>query len=183
MMTGSIPLNVIALTQWIAEHRELLKPPVGNYMLWEDKDFIVMIVGGPNAREEFHVDPGAEIFFQLEGTLTLKVRDEQGLHTVLVPPNHLYPLPANVPHCPHRPENSVGLVFERKRKPDEIESFQWYCQRCDTKLHEHFFHLTDIVKELPVIFDAFYADPAQSTCPHCGLRVTSPVSYTGEAHD
>lgn len=179
-MANSIPLDAIALTQWIAEHRHLLKPPIGNQMLWEDDDFIVMVVGGPNARGDFHVDPFAEIFLQIEGTLSLRIRDEHGVHTILVPPNHIYPLPAKVPHSPQRPENSVGIVIERKRKFDERESLQWYCERCDNKLYEHYFLLQDIVNDLQKIFTLFYSDIQKSTCSQCGLRATPPTGTVGE---
>ena len=39
---------------WIEEHRHLLRPPVCNQQVFEDNDFIVMVVGGPNARSDYH---------------------------------------------------------------------------------------------------------------------------------
>ncbi|HEY7928790.1 MAG TPA: hypothetical protein VID71_02180, partial [Steroidobacteraceae bacterium] len=74
------PLN---LQQWIEAHRELLRPPVGNKLLYENGEFLVMAVGGPNARKDFHVDPAEELFYQIEGQMTLRLRE--GRHIVDVP--------------------------------------------------------------------------------------------------
>ena len=45
------PLNIKA---WIEENRDLLKPPIGNKCVWDDGEFIVMVVGGPNNRKDYH---------------------------------------------------------------------------------------------------------------------------------
>jgi len=60
-------LRAFNFKRWIDEHRHLLKPPVGNKLVFTDSEFIIMVVGGPNARRDFHVDPGEEFFYQLEG--------------------------------------------------------------------------------------------------------------------
>src|SRR5690625_6642239 len=52
---------------WIERHRHLLKPPVGNKLVFEEAGMTVMVVGGPNQRVDFHDDPGEEFFYQLEG--------------------------------------------------------------------------------------------------------------------
>ena len=48
------PIN---FKKWIKENRSLLKPPVGNKVIYQDGDFMVMVVGGPNSRKDYHVDP------------------------------------------------------------------------------------------------------------------------------
>ena len=68
-------LPPINFKQWIDDHRHLLKPPVGNRVVYEDTDFIIMVVGGPNSRKDFHYNEGEEFFFQLEGDITLKVME------------------------------------------------------------------------------------------------------------
>src|SRR5215510_2546949 len=71
-------LTAFNLKRWIDEHRDLLKPPVGAEMVWKDSQFIVMIIGGPNARRDFHVDPSDEFFYQLEGDMVLEYIDGAG---------------------------------------------------------------------------------------------------------
>ena len=53
-MTVSPPFNLQA---WIDRNRPLLRPPVGNKLLYQDSELIVMAVGGPNSRKDYHHDP------------------------------------------------------------------------------------------------------------------------------
>ena len=74
MTTGSLrrPFN---FARWIDEHSHLLKPPVGNKLVFEDAGMVVMVVGGPNQRVDFHDDPGEEFFYQLRGDMVLKLAE------------------------------------------------------------------------------------------------------------
>ena len=47
------PLN---LPLWLRTHGELLKPPVNNFCLYAGADYVVMAVGGPNERRDYHVN-------------------------------------------------------------------------------------------------------------------------------
>ena len=76
------PLN---LHRWIDEHRALLKPPVGNKLIYQDSEFIVMAVGGPNVRRDFHVDPAEEFFHQIEGDMVLRVAEGGGIRELPIP--------------------------------------------------------------------------------------------------
>ena len=67
------PESVENFKQWIEDNREILKPPVGNKCVYEDTEFIIMVVGGPNSRKDYHFDEGEEFFYQIEGDITLKV--------------------------------------------------------------------------------------------------------------
>ena len=170
-------LQTINLKQWIQEHRQLLKPPVGNAQIWKDREFIVMVVGGPNKRTDYHIDPAEELFYQLEGDITLKVIESGRRRDIEIREGEMLLLPANVPHSPRRPANTVGLVVERARKPGELENFQWYCEGCGGLLYDHAARITDITTQLKPIFDKFYGDPKLRTCKKCA-RVTAPPPET-----
>jgi 3-hydroxyanthranilate 3,4-dioxygenase len=164
-----INLQAINFQQWIEDNRHLLKPPVGNKTMAVGKDFIVMIVGGPNSRTDYHVDPYEEWFYQLEGTIHVDLMIDGKPESVQIGPGETWLLPGNTPHSPQRPEpGSVGLVIERVREPGTLEKFQWYCPQCSALVHEVELQVNDIVVDLPPVFEAFYADEAARTCKNCG---------------
>jgi 3-hydroxyanthranilate 3,4-dioxygenase len=159
--------------RWIDENRHLLKPPVGNKCLFggaahPESDFIVMVVGGPNARQDYHVDPGDELFYQLEGDMVLKTIQSGRPLEVPIRQGEILLLPARVPHSPQRQANTVGLVIERRRLPGERDGFQWYCESCNNLLYEEFFELTNIETQFPPIFERFFASKEKRTCSRCG---------------
>ncbi|GGS75811.1 3-hydroxyanthranilate 3,4-dioxygenase [Planobispora rosea] len=160
----------IDFAAWIDEHAHLLRPPVANKVLFEEAgDFIVMVVGGPNARTDFHVDPYEELFYQVRGNMHVDVMTPDGPDTVHIREGQMWLLPANVPHSPQRPEEgSVGLVVERIRPEGVLEKFRWYCRECDAVVHEVELQVRDIVADLPPLFQAFYADEKARTCENCG---------------
>lgn len=159
--------------RWIEEHRHLLKPPVGNKCAYNG-DFIVMAVGGPNARKDYHVDPGPEFFYQLEGELVLKT--QQGGRCVDIPikAGEIFLLPELVPHSPQRMAGGVGLVIERKRLPGEQDGLQWYCEACNHLLYEERFPLANIETQFPPIFERYFSDVAKRTCVKCGAVMEKP---------
>lgn len=162
--------------KWIDDHRHLLKPPVGNKMVFEETDdFIVMVVGGPNARKDFHYNEGEEFFYQLEGDITLKVMDGSKVVDIPIRQGDIYLLPPKVPHSPQRPANTVGLVIERKRREGEKDGFQWYCESCGKKLYDEYFKLENIVTQLPPIMERFYRNEGNRTCKNCGAVMEPPV--------
>jgi 3-hydroxyanthranilate 3,4-dioxygenase len=162
--------------RWINEHRHLLKPPVGNKLVFTDSEFIIMVVGGPNSRKDFHVDPGEEFFYQLEGGITLATIQDGKCVNLHIDEGEIFLLPANMPHSPRRPSNTVGLVIERVRRKGELDGFQWYCEKCNTKLYEEFVEITNIETQLPPIFDRFFGNPANLTCRKCGTVMAAPQS-------
>ena len=154
--------------EWIEANRAQLKPPVGNKRMFHDGDFIIMVVGGPNARKDYHIDPGQEFFYQLEGEMVLKTMQDGRAVDLPIRAGEILLLPGLVPHSPQRAAGSVGLVIERARRPGEQDGFQWYCERCGARLYEEFFVLTDIEKQFPPVFERFYASKDKRTCSHCG---------------
>ena len=160
--------------RWIDEHRDVLKPPVCNKQVFEDSEFIIMVVGGPNSRKDYHYDPGEEFFYQLEGDMLLRTIQEGRRVDIPIREGEVFLLPPEMPHSPQRFANSVGLVVERPRAADEDDGFMWYCDDCDALLYEEYLHLEDIESQLPPVFERFYADPAHRTCKACGAVMPVP---------
>ena len=158
------PINLMA---WIEDHRHLLRPPVGNKMI-EDGDFIIMVVGGPNSRTDFHIDPGPEWFHQLEGDMVLKVQEGGAVRDIPIRAGEIFLLPGGVPHSPRRPPGGIGLVVERRRLPHERDGVVWHCERCNHVLHAEWFTLQNIEDDLPRLFARYEADLALRTCDACG---------------
>lgn len=163
------PLN---LKKWIEEHRHLLRPPVGNHQVYKDSEFIVMVVGGPNSRTDYHIDVGEEFFYQIEGDMLLKIIEDGKQIDIPIAEGEIFLLPANVPHSPRRFANTIGLVIERVRKDNELDGFRWYCEQCGQMLYEEYLHVNDIVSQLPPIFERFYGSDELSTCKTCGFKMT-----------
>jgi len=160
----------VDFTAWLAENGPLLKPPVSNREMFPGhSDFIVMIVGGPNQRTDFHVDPYEEFFYQIKGSMHLNVVTPDGPARVDIREGEMWMLPRFLPHSPQRPEEgSIGMVVERVREPGVLEHFQWYCLECSALVHDAEVQVNDISVDLPRIFEAFYADQSARTCPDCG---------------
>jgi len=138
--------------KWIDEHRHLLKPPVGNKCI-VDGDFIVMVVGGPNQRTDYHWDEGPEFFYQLEGEMVLKIQEDGKNRDIPIKAGEIFYLPPRIPHSPQRGPDSIGLVIERKRLPNELDGLQWYCASCNHKLYEEYFVLENIQPQFPAVFE------------------------------
>jgi 3-hydroxyanthranilate 3,4-dioxygenase len=169
----SLPLP-FDLMRWIDENREALRPPVCNKQMFVGSEFIVQIVGGPNSRSDYHYDVGPELFYQIEGEMLLRTVQGNERQDIPIRAGEIFLLPPGVPHSPQRFANTVGLVVERQRRPDELDGFMWFCENCNHKLYEEFLHVADIVRDLPPVFERFFADPAARTCGHCGAVMPAP---------
>jgi 3-hydroxyanthranilate 3,4-dioxygenase len=173
-------LNAFSFSKWIDEHQHLLKPPVGNQQIWEDADLMVTVVGGPNQRTDYHDDAVEEFFYQLKGDMLLKVVDNGEFYDVPIREGEIFLLPPHVRHSPQRPqEGSIGLVVEPKRQPDQLDAFEWYCFECSNLVKRVEVKLKSIVRDLPPIYQAFYADEAARTCSKCGTVHPGKVPPAG----
>ena len=161
-------LAAFNFSQWIDRHADLLRPPVGNKQVFvEADDLIVMVVGGPNARTDFHDDPYEEFFYQLRGNMVLRIMEQGGARDLPIREGEILLLPGHVRHSPQRPEpGSVGLVVEKIRPRDVLDGFEWYCPGCGSLVHRVEVNVHDIVRDLPPLFDAFYSGARR--CPRCG---------------
>ena len=166
------------LQKWIDENRDLLKPPVSNKNLYKESgDYIVMIVGGPNARKDYHFNETEELFYQIEGDIEVGVQINGKAEVVKIKEGEMFLLPARVPHSPSRPAGSVGLVIERKRSEKMNEGLLWVCESCNTNLKEYYFHLDNIEKDFIPRFKEFYGSKEMRTCPNCNHVMASDPRF------
>lgn len=167
------------LHQWIEENRNLLKPPVGNKNLYtEAEDYIVMIVAGPNARKDYHYNETEELFYQLEGDITVKIQENNQPVELKLQAGDMFLLPPKVPHCPIRSEGSIGLVIERVRKGSGLkDGLIWFCDNCNHKLHEVYFPLKDIESDFLPVFKNFYGSKELRTCENCGFEMETDKRF------
>ena len=89
-------LNPLNFKQWIDENRHLLKPPIGNAVVYNDAEFMIMVVGGPNSRTDYHIDPAEEFFYQIEGDMVLKVVEDGEFRDITIREGDIFLLPANL---------------------------------------------------------------------------------------
>jgi 3-hydroxyanthranilate 3,4-dioxygenase len=169
-------LKAFGLMDWIRENEDRFQKPVGNHVLWKEETEFIAFCSGANARNDWHINPGDEIFLQLQGDIRVDLILD-GVRVVNpVLEGQILLVPATVPHAPRRPAGSFGLVIERQRKPDEHDSFAWFCERCATMIHEVKFHLKDIEGQVRDVLSAVNEDADLRTCGQCGFVV--PV-YSG----
>jgi 3-hydroxyanthranilate 3,4-dioxygenase len=161
--------------KWIDDNRHLLKPPVNNKVVYQDTEFIVMVVGGPNARKDYHYNESEEFFYQLEGNIKVTIQEDGKAVEVPINEGDIFLLPPRVPHSPSRGVNTIGLVMERKRRDNEHDGLLWFCEKCNHKLFEKYFDLHDITVEFQKTFDLFYSSEELRTCKQCGTVMLPPV--------
>ena len=171
-MSVQRPFNI---KKWIDENRHLLKPPVGNKQVWSDAEFIVMVVGGPNARKDYHYNEGEEFFYQLEGDVMVRIQEDGKAVDIPIREGDVFLLPPRVPHSPVRGANTIGLVIERKRREGEKDGLLWFCEKCNNKLYEEYFELNNIMTQFQGVFKKFYGSEELRTCKKCGHVMEPPA--------
>ena len=139
-------------------------------ILWQEPDTLAFVARGREHRSEFHVDPADEVMYMLKGTMDLHYRTSDGTEKVaVVGEGEIIYCPAGTPHSPRFSPDAFVLVLERKRKPNEQDRFQWFCERCGNELYETVKHVDDY-RDDPVsrVYEEFYADDSNLTCDLCG---------------
>ena len=102
--------------KWIEEHQEFLKPPISNKCVYtEAEDLIIMVVGGPNQRKDYHYNETEEFYYQIKGDIVVKIQENGEAQNVPIKEGEIFLLPPKIPHSPIRSEGSIGLVIELKR--------------------------------------------------------------------
>lgn len=165
-----------SISKWIEENRHLLKPPVGARKVFENAEFIIMIVGGPNTRKEYHINHGEEFFWMLEGDMVLKVVDDGEFRDIPIREGEVFLLPGGVPHSPQRKADTVGLVVERPRFGDEQDGMRWYCESCGEILYEEFFVVDDFLGQMNAAIERVHGSEQLRTCKACGHTMDVPTA-------
>jgi 3-hydroxyanthranilate 3,4-dioxygenase len=160
--------------KWIDENRELLKPPVNNKVVYKDAEFIIMVVGGPNSRKDYHYNESEEFFYQIEGDIIVTIQENGKAVEVPIKEGEIFLLPPKVPHNPIRFKNTIGLVIERRRRDGEMDGLMWFCEKCNSKLYEEKFVLNDIVSQFQGVFSKYYNSKELTTCKSCGYEMQPP---------
>jgi 3-hydroxyanthranilate 3,4-dioxygenase len=171
-MSVTRPFN---FKKWIDENRESLKPPINNKVVYKDAEFIVMVVGGPNARKDYHFNESEEFFYQLQGDIKVQIQEDGKAVEVDIREGDIFLLPPRVPHNPRRFKDTIGLVMERKRRPGEKDGLLWFCEQCNHKLYEEYFDLQDITTQFQRTFKTFYSSETLRTCTACGHVMEPPL--------
>ena len=172
---SSRPLD---LHQWIIDNADAFQPPVSNKVVWKDSDQTFMVIHGPNARSDFHVDPFDEVFMQLKGSIRVDlmidgIRQQHWIHE-----GQVMLVPANVPHSPRRPPDTWGVVIERPRGDDQFDSLVWFCDVCGEETHRVMFHLREIETELAAAIRDYNETVSHRTCPNNHVNPV-PQTFTG----
>jgi 3-hydroxyanthranilate 3,4-dioxygenase len=161
--------NPFQIQQWISENGDKLKPPVGGETLWKDSKLMITVVGGPNKRTDYHIDAFEEFFYQIKGDIVLRIQEDGKARDVEVKEGDVFLLPANVPHAPMRPAGTVGMIAEiRREKDDPLDGFAWFCEKCNHQMFRQDAYIEVLERDMPPIFEAFYADPENQVCDACG---------------
>ncbi len=166
------------LKKWIDDNRHLLKPPVGNKVVYKDANFIIMVVGGPNSRKDYHFNEGEEFYYQLEGNIVVGIQEDGKAVDIPINEGDIFMLPPRTPHQPRRGPNTIGLVIEHKKLNHEKDGLNWFCEKCNNKLYEEYFELKDIEKDFGGVFEKFYGSIDLRTCKKCDHVMEPPKRLT-----
>jgi 3-hydroxyanthranilate 3,4-dioxygenase len=159
-----------AISRELAESGERVR------VLWQRPDTLAFVARGREYRSEFHINPSDEVMYMIKGQMNLHFRTPDGLEDVAVlkEGSTIY-TGSGIPHSPRFPPDAFLLVLERKRRPGEIDRFQWFCPTCDALLHEEAFTVSDYALD-PVskAYRSFFESEVFRTCKACGTVMPKP---------
>ena len=103
--------KIINVPEWLEENKVALStPPVCNELMHFGQ-LIIMFVGGGNIREDFHINEGEELFYQLKGEMLLVIEEagrDLGYQT-----------------CGHSGDNDVGDIVMLMAIFKMLATFFW----------------------------------------------------------
>ena len=168
-----LPMPIVNL---IAEGQRLAKSGKRVSVLWQHDDTLAFVARGREYRSEFHINPSDETMYMIQGEMRLHYRTAEGKEEVArIDEGAMIYTPAGTPHSPRFPPDAFALICERKRRHGEIDKFHWYCQKCDTLLHEEQFVVDDYAED-PVskAYRRFFDSVEFRTCKQCGEIMPAP---------
>ncbi|KKK16878.1 3-hydroxyanthranilate 3,4-dioxygenase [Aspergillus ochraceoroseus] len=168
-----------SFASWVAENQDKLCPPVNNYCLYKGEDFTLMVVGGPNQRNDYHINEtevepyvNLEWFYQVKGDMLLRVVEDDVFRDIPIKEGEMFLLPGNIPHNPVRYKDTIGLVMERKRPSESMDRMRWYCTKgkhnTPTIIQEEIFHCSDLGTQLKPIIEKWQQTEEYRRCGECG---------------
>lgn len=158
-------VKIINTEKWIEENKNCFLPPVCNKLM-HNEQLIIMFVGGPNVREDYHIEEGEELFYQIKGDMCVKIIENGKHKDVVIKEGEFFVLPARIPHSPQRTANSIGLVIERKRLLHETDGVRWLVPNTVEALYEKWFYCKDLGTELvPLIKNYFASEEYKTKAP------------------
>ncbi|KAL2869998.1 3-hydroxyanthranilate 3,4-dioxygenase [Aspergillus lucknowensis] len=170
------------IPKWLEANSHLLQPPVNNYCVYHPSSpatsgYTVMIVGGPNARTDYHINSTPEFFYQYRGSMLLKTVDisvsPPVFQDIPIHEGSLFLLPANTPHSPVRFKDTVGVVMEQPREEGALDTMLWFCRKCAGVVWEKRFICTDLGTQVKEVVEEFAGDKEKRTCKACGTVAES----------
>uniref|UniRef100_A0A672FBH7 3-hydroxyanthranilate 3,4-dioxygenase n=1 Tax=Salarias fasciatus TaxID=181472 RepID=A0A672FBH7_SALFA len=156
------PSLLVNVENWITENQNAFLPPVCNKLM-HFSQLLIMFVGGPNTRKDYHIEEGEELFYQLKGDMCLKVIENGKHKDVHIKEGEMFLLPARIPHSPQRQANTVGLVVERRRLLTETDCLRYFVDNTTDTLFERWFYCQNLGTQLVPIIKEFMASEQSKT--------------------
>jgi 3-hydroxyanthranilate 3,4-dioxygenase len=162
------PIN---LRNWIKENEHHLRPPICNKLVFQEEEAFIIVIGGANARKEFHYNEAPEFFYQVKGDMLLKIKEQDGIRDVYIREGEVFLLPPRIPHSPIRYDDTVGVVVDM-RHPTKKDGLLWFCPQCNNLLYEEYLKVNDIENDFLPVYERFYGSKELLTCNHCNHKMS-----------
>ena len=174
-MRGVSEMQAVNLEQITEGIRKSVRPVS---ILWQAPDTIAFVARGRKGRSEFHRDPSDEVMYMIKGDMNLHYLTPEGEEKIaVVRQGEIIYCPAGTPHSPRFPSDAFLLVLERKRRPEEMDRFSWYCEQCHAQLYESVKHVADYNMDVVSrVYEEFYSEDAHRTCSECGHVTPRPAT-------
>jgi 3-hydroxyanthranilate 3,4-dioxygenase len=169
-------MSLISIVNLADQYRQLTESGKAVGVQWQESESVAFVARGREYRSEFHTNPSDEVIYMIKGEMRLHYRTPSGREEIAaIPEGSVIRIPASVPHSPRRAPDTFTFVLVRQRHEGEIDRFHWFCQKCDTLLHEETFIVQDY-RDDPVskAYQRFFENEEFRTCKKCGEVMAAP---------